>query len=914
MVSPDLKLAFILGIALAVPVWGTCTSDDKGNWSCTSTGNPDADGEALWQLLFERPFSCGATITVEPGEYYPRKLYAFPLRSQTGCGRDARTRLVSSKLAELPEGERVAVRDIDKMPRLAARSPVGALQFYDLTTNNWLVQGIAFVTSAQHKELRQYGVLAWQGTDPSASATTEDLPHDITIERCVFTTYEEITYGSIASWYLAGVDTNTWETHFRGVGLGLVLEGHNLEVLDSSFKGITGFDPTPSAAVEFDIASANAANPAVLTSPGIATKLGIAASSYCSEGCSSSCYYSGGCRLAIMRGAANTWATLNGAKYLAYASADTVRVYEGGKVYGTIEPQAYDGRGKGALTGTVQGKRALPIAPQYAIMSSRGGQGVKILNNTLEAWGMNLFLGGGNYMVTDNRAAVQGGSAWNSLILDNTANLAEGDLVSFRAPGRSSYCTRSSWGCWNGGMRVGRVTSVNGNTVAIEAYGSDGTDQATVPTIGGMARWRGYNSAHWEIRGNTILRSDEEPLELSGKGPIEIKSCEYCLIDGNIIGPNPAGNYFFTVRNQAGYDPWASITESVFSNNLVGGRNGSSPRMTLMGQDNEHTSRKNSGTRFQNNLHLEVRFPDGARSGVGTLSMTDTLAGFDGLDAGWQHNTALPRNGGPPHRLYSGSEHCTWFPNDYGRTTGTLRDNIFSYGEGILVTGCWTNILNSIYKNVLLDSMSVGTGRINGALPNNFPVARVGDVGFKGTCAWPTWEECELSPMSTFKGAASDGRDPGADIPQIKDRINRWSEKAGLLVASTVPGRVGMVNKPGAFKVAGTTASIRFRLFASTPGDGCRLELYSNPSRTALHSDTDSLSKQVCNRSGNTIDRDMVTFSLGTNQPLTAESTYYYRLIDGDRVMVGEFRTAAPSRERETPVRRGGLGGDGVLR
>jgi hypothetical protein len=168
--------------------------------------------------------------------------------------------------------------------------------------------------------------------------------------------------------------------------------------------------------------------------------------------------------------------------------------------------------------------------------------------------------------------------------------------------------------------------------------------------------------------------------------------------------------------------------------------------------------------------------------------------------------------------------------------------------------------------------------------------------------------------MSTFKGAASDGRDPGADIPQIKDRINRWSEKAGLLVASTMPGRVGMVNNASAFKITATTASIRFRLFASTPENGCRLELYSNPSRTALHSETDSLWKQVCNRNGNTIDGDRVTFSLGAGQPLTAESTYYYRLIDGDRVMVGEFRTAAPSREREAPVRRGGVGVSGVPR
>ncbi|MCC7176705.1 MAG: hypothetical protein IT159_16035 [Bryobacterales bacterium] len=878
-----------MGLLLAVAVpraQSGCESTGDREYYCRSTGDPVADGAALYEFIEKRSYPCGSTILLDAGAEYvnkgepgvPSHSYGFPLGPQAGCN-GAYTTITSTRAGDLPEGKRVLPSDKPKMAKLLTRGTFPAIQFFP-KANNWRLAGLVLSNTAAAS---RNGYIAWV---LGASHRFDPVPpgdelSQVVFDRVLVYPYEEEAYGDLAN------NTNGL-AYLRTARTGFYLMGRNVEILNSYIYGLGGYarKGTPVA-----VTGASSGKPAVLTAPGISASLGV--SGTCSGACDESCY--GSCARVVIAGAAGDWLTLNGPKYVKYLTADTVAVYSPRRLSGIAgggEP--YSGSGKGPLTGNVS-VFGTELLGQYGFLTAWGGP-YRIINNHIEAWGMNIFLGGSDTPAVDP-AIVQSGSTETRLLLDHVRELKVGDLVVVDVPegaGRSKYCGSSAKGCWNSNRtRVGKVTAIDGTAVSLAPHGPDGID--VPPRIGGRAAWRGLLIENIEIRRNTIFRNHEHLLAQAGKGPIEVKQAYNGLVDGNIIGTAVNGNYFITSRNQGGRSPWMTTENFTFSNNLVGGPDGSSSRMLMQLEDDEHTNAAGANVTFYNNLQpnvIEIPYAGG---------ISQIADGGGGRTGGWLHNTNTPPMG-TRLRAFLHFD-CQTSPFVYGVTSDwSIRDNLWGFGEGIVIgrsqdgRSCWPAAKDQIKSNLFVDTRDTGVRTIRGAWPGNTVLSNYGQVKFKGVCAFESWEDCELAEDSPGKGAASDGKDLGADVAQVKDRINGWSEEAGLLVADTsVPA---MVNNPEAFQLGAAEAVIRFKVFNAKDGT-CSLELYTNGARTKKDPDTDSYDKQACTREGNSLDAGVVTFRAGRYSPLRPGATYHYRIQDGERVMVGEFTMPdAPAPER----------------
>lgn len=269
------------------------------------------------------------------------------------------------------------------------------------------------------------------------------------------------------------------------------------------------------------------------------------------------------------------------------------------------------------------------------------------------------------------------------------------------------------------------------------------------------------------------------------------------------------------------------------------------------------------------------------------------------LNSHYQHNTFAPnmaqtydyRFASNSDCIPAGTENFPFFP-EIGRSYNAgVRDNIIGYGNGAYLGNpntatCWPTIANDIQKNIIVDTESVGTSTINMAFPNNFPVANYTSF-WAGTCAYDSWQNCKLAAENPNRGAASDGGDPGADIEQVRDRIERWSERAGLLQSN--PHTALMELNPSSWQVGSTHVAVRFTLTA--PLSACTVELFTTRNRSALHADSNAAERLPCARAGSFVEDNMAVFVFGTFAPLSPSKKYFYRITDGPRVMVGEFST-----------------------
>lgn len=82
---------------------------------------------------------------------------------------------------------------------------------------------------------------------------------------------------------------------------------------------------------------------------------------------------------------------------------------------------------------------------------------------------------------------------------------------------------------------------------------------------------------------------------------------------------------------------------------------------------------------------------------------------------------------------------------------------------------------------------------------------------------------------------------------------------------------------------------VNFQTFSAI--GGCTVELFTTRNRSTRHADASAA--QSCSRASSVIDGTRVTYVFGAVADLTASTTYFYRITDGSRVMVGEFVTAA---------------------
>lgn len=870
---------FVTALAAAQALFGACANIGGGRWRCASTGNPVADGQALFDLLNTKPFACGDTILLDAGAEYHGFSYgngigeSFRLKPQTGCN-GKYTTIMSTRAAELAEGRRVSPADLPKMAVLRTRSTSSVFQLFG-AANNWRLVGLAMGTSEDNR------VNNWVA--PSIAVYPSALnveSRDIIIERCYVFQREQELYGDPD---VSNKEGLAWLRTGDGGITGLTVS--NLAIRDSYIK-LVGYTRTGGP---WTVSAASETSPAVITSTGISAALGLTGDSACPNACNESCFgSSNGCTRVVFHGATGAWEDLNGPKYVQYVSPDQVRVFRPDRVNGfNGGAPPYDGAGKGLLTGQVGVSKAT-IANSYAIHGTWGSNW-EIKNNHLEAWAMTIFYGGAD-TPSEDAATVEPGSTQTALVLSHTRGLAVGDLITIDVPGAgpSSYCTSSAKGCWAGGLRTGTVTALNGNVATVIPWGPDGIDMA--PVIGATARWRGKLIRDTQVRRNSFYKNQNHlTLADAGKGPFEIKQAVNTLVDGNVFGPAINGNYFVTTRNQFGRSPYVVTRNLRLSNNLGSGPDGAILRMTIQLEDDEHSNVIGGEVWYENNLHLGAR-----KYGI----VNNLMDGSGGANSGWRHNTFTAVAGEPVRAVANLG--CLPALNPYGYTKDLrVLDNLMAYGDGIVDSGnCWSTKANDVKGNLFIDTRGVGVAAITSLWPGNQAASSEGAVQFSGACAYNSWEQCELSPSSPYKGAAGDGKDPGADIAQLKDRLNGWSEAAGLLRADTL--RAAMVNHPAAFQIGAQAAAIRFRVFEAA--GACTLELFVNGARTTLHADTDTSAEQACNRAGNVVEGGTVTFVLGTNAALAPGTRYYYRIRDGGRVMVGEFATQAAWPASDLPI------------
>ncbi|MBI4487317.1 MAG: hypothetical protein HY655_15040 [Acidobacteria bacterium] len=243
-----------------------------------------------------------------------------------------------------------------------------------------------------------------------------------------------------------------------------------------------------------------------------------------------------------------------------------------------------------------------------------------------------------------------------------------------------------------------------------------------------------------------------EGVEWAIKNLFELKNARRVLIDGNLFEYNwpHAQNGFailFTVRNQDGGAPWSVVEDVTFVNNVV--RHVASG-INILGRDDIHSSQPTRRIAILNNLFVDV----GGQWGRGRLFQL-----LDGTsDVRIEHNTALQTDSivwagdGPPHTRFVFQNNIA-LHNEYGiigSSTAPGKPTLDRYFPGAVVR-----------RNVIVG------GRPDAYPPDNFFPKSLDQVGFIG----PHGGNYRLAASSSFKRAATDGRDLGANLETVAGMI-----------------------------------------------------------------------------------------------------------------------------------------------
>ena len=256
--------------------------------------------------------------------------------------------------------------------------------------------------------------------------------------------------------------------------------------------------------------------------------------------------------------------------------------------------------------------------------------------------------------------------------------------------------------------------------------------------------------ANIEIRRNYLFKplrwkmSDPSyaGIHWSVKNLLEIKMGRNIIIDGNVL-ENSWGDaqigyaVLFTVRNQDGKAPWATIENVSFTNNTV---KNSEQGFQLLGSDNLNISQRASGLQITNNLF------------AGISNRFLTMTGYYNVTL--NHNTHF--QGGNIMSLYG--EPSTGFvytnnitnrnPNGYG----IFGDGV---GEGNVALARYAPG-NSFKRNLLIGATA------SLYPPNNAYPATIQDV-------FPNHRggNFRLAANSKFRGTATDTTDPGCQLDRL---------------------------------------------------------------------------------------------------------------------------------------------------
>jgi hypothetical protein len=243
------------------------------------------------------------------------------------------------------------------------------------------------------------------------------------------------------------------------------------------------------------------------------------------------------------------------------------------------------------------------------------------------------------------------------------------------------------------------------------------------------------------------------------KNLFELKNARRVLIDGNLLEYNwpHAQNGFailFTVRNQDGASPWSTVEDVTFENNLV---QHVASAINILGSDDIHPSQPTRRIAILNNLFVDV----GGRWGSGRLFQL--LEGVN--DVRIDHNTALQTD----IAIFGGER----TPNE----PFVFQNNLVLHNRyGVIGAGTASGrptFDRYFPRGVVKRNVFVGAPADSYPADNFFPSSLDG-VGFVDRQRG----NYRLAASSPYKRAASDGRDPGADINAVAPTIIRASGKS----------------------------------------------------------------------------------------------------------------------------------------
>jgi hypothetical protein len=385
------------------------------------------------------------------------------------------------------------------------------------------------------------------------------------------------------------------------------------------------------------------------------------------------------------------------------------------------------------------------ILASMGVFMDSGPGPFHVVNNYIEAWYSNVFLGGSDAPgIPEHTATVGPGATIGQATLSSVEGLNVGDLIAFELAERP-----------NG---VARVTVISGKTVSFTPETARDQKFQSAPVSPGRAQWRGEVLHDVEIRRNTLHKRPEWDSYSQPKNWIEFKAGRHIVVEGNLMTSGTPTNITITVRNQNGSSPWIEIRDLVFRyNKLV---NFKDPGFGIQLKDNEKVTGDSGGLLIEHNLMI------GSTAADSRFFLT-----HGGFNVTFQHNTVLNRGS-----LAVGDTLPT--------TNLVVKDNIMRNGEyGTIcyvgngkMESCWPAL--KMTGNVIVDNRV--TQKNNGPLQNSYPPGNIfvdtdSQIGFIDLANG----DLRLDSRSKLKGRSGNGSDPGVDMGALMAAIGGPEKAAG---------------------------------------------------------------------------------------------------------------------------------------
>jgi hypothetical protein len=353
-----------------------------------------------------------------------------------------------------------------------------------------------------------------------------------------------------------------------------------------------------------------------------------------------------------------------------------------------------------------------------------------VINNYIEAWYSNVFLGGADApAIPAHTATVAPGATIGSATLSTVEGLKVGDLMAFEL-------SQPPYG-------IARVTNIDGRSITFVPETARDQPFPTAPLSPGKAQWQGDVLHDVEIKHNTLTKRPEWDSYSQPKNWVEIKAGRRVVIEGNLMTSGTPTNIAITVRNQNGSSPWIEINDLVFRyNKLV---NFKDPAFGIQLKDNEKVTGESGNVLIEQNLLVGSTAPN-----------SRFFLTHGGFGITFQNNTVLNRGSAavgdavPTRNL-------------------VIRNNIFGNGEyGLTCTigdgrkeNCWPGL--QLKRNIIVDSRV--EQKNSGPLERLYPPGNIfrdspEQIGFVDLMAG----NYRVGSRSPAKGAGTDGKDIGVDM------------------------------------------------------------------------------------------------------------------------------------------------------